>query len=226
MALKKMSMVAYSDKDFGSEVGKFDVLINPDTYRHEYSIQYTDATGTGKSRANKVFNHVGEDTVSFKIVFDGTGVVPGAPADGGTSSIRDQIEKFRKLVFQYSGEKHRPNFVKLLWGTLLFKCQLKSLSLNYTLFTPEGEPVRAEADVKFGGYNAPAAVAKGANDSSPDMSHVVTVKAGDTLPLLCHRIYGTSLPYAEVARVNGLTGFRRIEPGTQLLFPPIRTSPA
>jgi contractile injection system tube protein len=226
MALKKMSIVAYSDKEFSSEVGKYDVLINPDTYTHNYTIQYNDATGQGKNGTFTVFRRMGEETVSFTITFDGTGVVPGAPAEGGTSSIKQQIDSFRTLVFAYNGQKHRPNFVKLLWGTLLFKCQLKTLSLKYTLFTPEGEPVRAEADVLFAGYNSAADLEKDANKSSPDMSHLVTVKAGDTLPLLCYRIYGTSVPYAEVARVNRLGGFRRIEPGTQLLFPPMRSSPA
>ncbi len=226
MALKKMSLVAYSDNQFGSEAGTYDVLINPDTYTHNYSIQYNDATGQGKNGTFTQFRRMGEETVSFKITFDGTGVVPGAPAEGGSSSVKQQVDKFRYLVFKYNGERHRPNFLKLKWGTLLFKCQLKTLNLKYTLFTPEGEPVRAEADVLFSGYTSAAELEKEAKKSSPDMSHLVTVKAGDTLPLLCYRIYGTSVPYAHVARVNRLTGFRRIEPGTELLFPPIRTSPA
>ncbi len=58
------------------------------------------------------------------------------------------------------------------------------------------------------------------------MSHLITVKSGDTLPLLCHKVYGTSVHYAEVARANGLSNFRDLAPGTQLLFPPLRTQPA
>ena len=226
MALKKLRIVAFSDNKFTSVVGTYDVLINPDTYAHNYSIQYNDATGQGKNGTFTQFRRMGEETVSFKVTFDGTGVVPGAPAEGGSTNIKDQVDKFRTLIFKYNGEKHRPNFVLLKWGKLLFKCQLKTLGMKYTLFTPEGEPVRAEADVLFFGYTSPTDLEQEANKSSPDMSHLVTVKAGDTLPLLCYRIYGTSVPYPQVARVNGLTGFRRLEPGTELLFPPIRTSPA
>ncbi len=226
MALKKMSIVAYSDHTFNSEVGTYDVLINPETYSHSFSIQYNDSTGQGKNGAFTQFRRMGEETVSFKITFDGTGVVPGSPAVGGTSSVKQQIDDFRNLIFKYNGDLHRPNFVKLKWGTLLFRCQLKTLGLKFTMFTPEGAPVRAEADVLFSGYTSAAELAKEANNSSPDMSHLVTVKAGDTLPLLCYRVYGTSVPYAQVARVNRLAGFRRIEPGTQLLFPPIRTTQA
>jgi hypothetical protein len=47
------------------------------------------------------------------------------------------------------------------------------------------------------------------------------VVAGDTLPLLCFQIYQESKYYVEVARVNGLDDFRNLEPGRQILFPPL-----
>jgi hypothetical protein len=226
MALKKLSIVSYSDENFASKTGSYDLLINPDTYTHTYSIHYNDSTGLGMSSALMKFERMGEETVAFKIMFDGTGIVPGTPANGTSPSIKKTIDDFRNLIFKYQGQLHEPNYLQLTWGTLAFRCRLKTLNLKYLLFTPEGEPVRAEADVLFSGHTAPAEAAKAANPNSADMSHLVTVKAGDTLPLLCYRIYGTSLPYPQVARINGLNGFRRIEPGTELLFPPIRNSPA
>jgi nucleoid-associated protein YgaU len=226
MALKKLSIVAYSDEKYSAKTGSYDLLINPDTYTHNYSIHYNDSAAPGSPGALMKFERIGEETVSFKITFDGTGVVPGAPKEGvTTTSVKTTIDDFRNLVFKYNGRLHEPNYLKLVWGTLAFECRLKTLNLKYVLFTPEGEPVRAEADVLFSGYTAASEAAQEAKKSSADMSHLVTVKAGDTLPLLCYRIYGTSLPYAQVARVNGLTGFRRIEPGTELLFPPIRNQP-
>jgi nucleoid-associated protein YgaU len=61
-----------------------------------------------------------------------------------------------------------------------------------------------------------------ANRSSPDMSHLIEVKAGDTLPLLCYRVYRDSSYYLEVARQNKLTDFRDLKPGSKLHFPPLR----
>jgi nucleoid-associated protein YgaU len=60
-----------------------------------------------------------------------------------------------------------------------------------------------------------------ANKTSPDLSHILTVRAGDILPLMCFDVYGSSAYYPQVARVNGLTEFRQLTPGTQLLFPPL-----
>ena len=60
-----------------------------------------------------------------------------------------------------------------------------------------------------------------ANRSSPDLSHMVQVRDGDTLPLLCHRIYNDCGRYLEVAKENKLANFRSLRPGTWLRFPPL-----
>jgi len=49
----------------------------------------------------------------------------------------------------------------------------------------------------------------------------VQVRDGDTLPLLCERIYGDSRYYMAVARFNGLRQFRALTPGMALHFPPL-----
>ena len=51
-----------------------------------------------------------------------------------------------------------------------------------------------------------------------------TVKAGDTLPLMCYRIYGDPKYYLDVAEVNHLGNFRVLIPGSALVFPPIEKS--
>jgi hypothetical protein len=224
MALKKLRIDKYDGEKYGNKTGYFDLLINPDTYTHTYSIEYENSTGQGMPAALMKFKRMGEETVGFKITFDGTGVVPGTPAAPQSPSIKKDLDDFRSLVFKYQGQLHEPNYLQLTWGTLAFRCRLKTLNLKYLLFTPEGEPVRAEADVLFSGHTVPSEGAQAVKKGSADLSHLVTVKAGDTLPLLCYRIYGTSVPYAQVARINGLKSFRRIEPGTELLFPPIRNS--
>ena len=57
---------------------------------------------------------------------------------------------------------------------------------------------------------------------SPDMSRLITVKEGETLPYLCHKIYGDSRLVLQVARFNNLGGFRNIPAGTEAVFPPLK----
>jgi phage tail protein X len=224
MGLEKMKISSWSDGDFTQKMEEMPVAINPEKYSHSYKICYTDPQAQGSPGGSPKFNKVPSEVVKFELVFDATGVVPpapgtaaGSPADG----IAKQVERFRNVVFAYSGKIHSPKFLTLAWGKLFFRCRLQALDFTYTLFKPDGTPLRARANTTFIGYSDEEDLAKAANKSSPDLTHEVTVKAGDTLPLLCHRVYGSSSLYIEVARVNGLTDFRNLQVGSQLLLPPL-----
>jgi hypothetical protein len=222
--LEKMLITAYERKNFTVKVGEANVYINPEKYSHSYEICYNDVQAQGSNGGEPIFNKIPSDKVEFELVFDGTGVVP-SPVPGvipfTDDGITAQIDRLKRLIFTYNSNSHSPNFLVLAWGKLLFKGRLESLSINYTLFKPDGTPLRARAHASFAGFNDEVTLALKANKSSPDLSHVLTVKAGDTLPLMCYAVYGTSAYYAEVARANGLNGFRHVPVGTQLLFPPL-----
>ena len=228
--LEKMVITAYAKNDFTAQVGQpFTVYINPEKYAHDYQIIYNDVQAQGSPGCSPDFNRMGEELINFELVFDGTGVVPAALAGNKSTGrsftedgISSQIENFKAVVFSYNGNIHSPNYLKLVWGTLLFSCRMKSLSFNYTLFKPDGTPLRARANAVFVEYTNSVALAKEANKSSPDLSHWVKVVAGDTLPLLCYQIYGSSDYYIEVARANNLTYFSPLTVGRRLIFPPLR----
>ena len=96
------------------------------------------------------------------------------------------------------------------------------MSVQYTLFKPSGEPLRAKLTLSFVQYVSQKEESARADRKSPDLTRVVEVKAGDTLPLLCYRIYKDSSYYTQVARVNKLISFRGLKPGSRLVFPPLR----
>jgi len=41
------------------------------------------------------------------------------------------------------------------------------------------------------------------------------------LPLMCQTIYDSPAYYLQVARFNNLVDFRNLEPGTEIIFPPV-----
>lgn len=216
MALEKMSITAYTDSTYLSEGGSCTVQINPTTYKHSHKVNYDSKVAIGASGAELEFQGIPPETVSFKIYFDGTGVVDDQ------TSIQDLIDSFKEVCFNYQDELHQPNYLIVSWGTLVFKCKLTSLDLNYTLFKSDGTPLRAEADVSFEEALDGSEIAKAADNKSPDLTHEILVKEGDTLPLLCFKIYGDSSYYIEVARYNGLVSFRDLVPGTVLHLPSIK----
>ncbi len=224
-----MVVTAYSDANFNAKVGQpFTVWINPSSYTHTYAIEFRDRQAQGAAGPSAEFSKVGQDTVAFDLIFDTTGVVspPKGAAAATSDGVAGLIDNFSTLVAKVNGSIHRPNFVKLAWAQLQFQCVLQSMNVVYNLFKPDGTPLRATVSVTFLGFQSEKQLAKAANKQSPDMTHVVTVQAGDTLPSLCYRIYGSAIYYAQVAETNGLAGFRRLRPGSQLVFPPLSGSAA
>ncbi len=55
------------------------------------------------------------------------------------------------IVYKYDGSNHEPNHVRVLWGNLIFFGRLESMSVEYTLFKPGGEPLRAKIKLSFSG---------------------------------------------------------------------------
>lgn len=225
--LEKMLVKAYGDSGFNQAAGSYTVWINPAQYTHTYRVCYNDRQAQGSPGGSPDFNRTLADTIQLELVFDGTGVVPGpVPGVPSTDGVAAQVDDFRKLVFDYDGKIHSPRFLQLVWGTLLFRCRLSALEVAYTLFKPDGTPLRAKANATFVGYTDEVELARMARKSSPDLTHVRTVREGDTLPLLCWEVYGSSAWYPGVARANGLAGFRDLPVGTRLVFPPLRDAAA
>ncbi len=199
----------------------FKVLLNPTGFSHGRSISYSTEKSQGSASAEPKFSRYGAETVNIDLVIDGTGVVgQGNPMP--LPDVTTQVKKLKHIVYDFDGSEHEPSVVHLLWGTTTFYGRLKAMAVEYTLFKPSGDPLRAKVKLTFESYTTKKEEALRANRSSPDLSHVFDVDAGDTLPLLCYRVYKDSSYYPEVATFNNLTDFRDIQPGVRLHFPPLR----
>jgi nucleoid-associated protein YgaU len=221
--LKKLKVTGYKDDKFSDPVGdgEFTSLLNPEKYTFKYKIEYTDAQAQGTSTAQPKFVRALPQDLDLDFLFDRTGVIKGLDNSSGDGII-DDIEKFKKIIFDYSGDQHKPNYVKIGWGTLLFKGTLLEMSVEFKLFAPDGAPLRAVVKAKFkGSVEDDLRVAK-ENNNSPDLTHIRTVKQGDTLPLMTFKIYGDSKYYLQVAAANNIDNFRKLSAGQKIIFPPIQ----
>jgi hypothetical protein len=197
------------------------LLINPSEFKLSRRTRYAGSVPMGDTGSGRNFSRMQPARLDFSTVFDGTGVVPIPQNLSLPPEVEDQLNALNDVVYTYNGKEHEPNVVWVLWGRLSFYGRLTSFDIEYTLFRPSGAPLRAKANLSFQGYKNPQEATLEANMSSPDLSHLVVVTEGDTLPLLCHRIYGDSRYYVEVARFNGLPTFRALKPGLTLHFPPL-----
>jgi len=220
--LEKLKVVAYSDPEFNNKIadGEFSTLMNPEKYTYHYKIETDDTQAAGTSTVSPKFNKKLPENLELDFVFDRSGVINGyASSDDG---IIDDIEKFKKVILDYNGDEHKPNYLIISWGTLLFKGAMTEMNVEFKLFKPDGTPIRAIAKGKFQGFVEDNLRAAKENNKSPDLTHYRTVTEGDTLPLMSFKIYGDSKYYLEVARINNIVNFRKLKTGQKLFFPPLQ----
>lgn len=223
--LEKMLILAFESSEDAERGGKteakdyFEVLINPENYTLDYKLKFSESgQGQGTSGRQLKYEYTEPEEITFEFLFDNTGIIDGQSHD----SVIDDIKKLKQVLIEYKGDAHEPRHFKLVWGEKsIFKGRVTEVSITYKLFKPDGTPIRAVARVKFKSSIEEQIRAARENRTSPDLTHIRKVKAGDTLPLMCYRIYGDPRYYLKVAAVNGIDNFRFLKTGTELVFPPL-----
>jgi nucleoid-associated protein YgaU len=232
--LTKVEIRAFEDKTYGKEIGKFELPINPEQFSQAFKVEYDLQQAKGSQGNDPKFKFTRPEELKLDFTFDGTGVVPVSnqttQADQPRKFYKDvvgQVQAFLNVVYTMDSKTHKPNFLRLLWGNFSFgnkngfSCILKDLQINYTLFAPDGKPLRAKISATFVNYIEQVLRVREEGKKSPDVTHLRKVTAGDTLPLMTHAIYGDPSYYLQVAKVNGLVNFRRLATNADLRFPPL-----
>ncbi|MEM7510102.1 MAG: LysM peptidoglycan-binding domain-containing protein [Bacteroidota bacterium] len=230
--LEKMIIVAYEDPLYQEEVqnGTFTVQVNPESYSSKFKIEYGFHQPPGSSSQQLKFNKIKPEQMEFEFLFDKTGALPNTFSKNDLATIekeREQgikpdLQKFKDTLISYDGDIHQPYYLRLSWGSLLFKGVLLDMEIKFKLFLPSGTPLRAVATCKFECSVETERRVREENDRSPDITRMRTVKAGDTLPLLVAKLYKDPSYYIKVAQANKLVNFRNLKPGQQIVFPPVK----
>jgi hypothetical protein len=221
--LEKMKIKAF---DSEARVGKYnliEVMFNPTSYALSFGNKYVQKPSIGGKKTKPQISHAQPRTLQLDFVIDGTGVTNlGIENLLGTQTVSERISEFFQICVESQSETHQPKFLRLQWGnSLAFDCRVSNVQVSYSLFDNDGSPLRAKLSTTFIEDVPEEEGAKKTESSSPDLTHVRIVKAGDTLPLMVKEIYGSFEHVQWLARANDLDQFRKIEPGKKLLFPPL-----
>jgi hypothetical protein len=120
----------------------------------------------------------------------------------------------------------RPPTLTLSWGTFLsFRAVCSSLTVQYTMFRPDGTPTRATANLTLmqveqdpvSGSGTPARQNPTTRADRHLRSHVVT--DGDTLHSIAFKHYGDAGSWRRIAEHNGIDDPLRLARGRSLAVP-------
>jgi len=221
---KKIEILAYNDKEMteGGKTGSFTLPINPDQYSQKYEINYDAKVAPGNQGVEEKFISSAPEELKLDFVFDGTDSVYGYTHLG--KSVPQQIQEFKNVVYDLSGDIHQPRYLKVMGLGIIFPSVLKNLDITYTLFKTDGTPLRAKISATFLNFKEARRRVAEEGKNSPNLTHLRQVQGGDSLPLMVYKIYKDPRYYLEVARANNLTNFRKLTSGDQVRFPPFQTN--
>ena len=192
---------------------------NPKEYSLSKSTTWNRPTNkSAKTVTKPEFGGVGPQSVTMELFFDDW----ENPSPRLVEDIQKLINWLKPSDKSLGDNKPQPQILKFQWGsnqTLTeFHGFLKSVGVKYTMFKPDGTPVRATASVTLEEVpNEPKGTNPTSGASTGRRTHVVG--AGDSLHSIAYAEYGNPNLWRAVAVFNGIDDPLRVSTGTRLLLP-------
>jgi len=217
--LQKAKIVVHAEDKgkWGGGNGEFAFDFNPESIRVTKTVTPKDAKHAGQDAPSPQFTQGNALVLEFgEILFD--------TFEKRESVYAKHVTGLEKLITTDS-HLHRPPKVFFAWGSgwgngegqihtgLWF---VTGLDVNYTMFLPNGTPVRCTCKLTL------KEVPKDAKAKhSPDTAHVYLVARSDTLQGIAAKEYDDPSQWRRIAEANDIEDPLNLSPGRRLLIPPI-----
>lgn len=133
--IEYLTFSAFSDKE----------LIQPIKNEKGLPISYMLMLNPDSLDFKQNFDHQTPNSLSFSIIIDCTGII-----DPRRTNLVEEIKCFESILYSYNGKIQGPNFVEIKWGNhFKFDGKITNMDISYTLFKPDGTPLRAKISMKF-----------------------------------------------------------------------------
>jgi len=124
-----------------------------------------------------------------------------------------------KGLMDIDSELHAPPVCIFQWGRFVFQCIIEKVTKKFTLFLPEGIPVRATLNVTLKEYREVDIQVKELDLHSSDIIKRREVIQGDSLWAIAAKEYGDPAEWRLIAQANGISNPRQLTPGQELVIP-------
>jgi nucleoid-associated protein YgaU len=154
--------------------------------------------------------------------------------DENASSVTILTDPFYDML-KIDSDTHAPPRLNFGWGAefpggrlsdaqqrrSVFTCVVDSFTQHFTLFAPNGTPLRAKLSVGLREYKTLEQQVAALNLQSADVRKSYVVLSGDTLPKIAWQSYGDPTSWRTIADANGIIDPTALVPGTVLALPPV-----
>jgi hypothetical protein len=195
------------------------VQFNPTEYTLQKGAQIAEIAIPGIDSPILQFIRGQNEKLTLDLFFDTT-TINGMGDDA--VDVREQTNPVYQLV-KIQPKTHAPPRIRFHWGAkgISFKAIVESVQQKFTLFNPQGIPLRATLSVTFREYKTLEEQLKELNLQSSDHTKQRVVKRGDSLDRIAAEEYQDPGEWRHIADANAdvIENPRRLTPGTRLRIP-------
>lgn len=200
-------------------------MFNPKELSVEKSNQFAEVNIPGLSSPIYQFVRGNARSVSLDLFFDTyeekidvrffTDRITGWDA----GSMFSKLPNVAKGLMDIDSELHAPPICLFIWGAFVFQCIIERVSKRFTMFLPEGIPVRATLSITLKEYREVDVQVKEISFHSADLTKRWVVKQGDSLWSIAAKEYGDPADWRLIADANKMDNPRILNPGQELVIP-------
>lgn len=210
---------------------------NPTEFTLDKGVQVAEVPVPGLDAPLLQFVRGKSETMTVDLFFDTTDAGMGQNA----VSVTKQTDRIYSLT-KIEPKGHTPPICAFMWNAKFpgsnisdetggqrreaFQCIVESVKQKFTLFSPEGVPLRAVLTLTLKEYKTLHEQHWQLNLNSPDRTQAHVVARGDTLSSIAGEHYRRPSEWRRIASENGITDPRRLATGVVLDVPPIRSAGA
>jgi nucleoid-associated protein YgaU len=197
---------------------------NPEKYTHNKSVQFAEVAIPGLDAPVVQFVRGQAEKITLDLFFDTTehGIAEDA------RDVRDKTGSVYKLA-KVNGDTHAPLRCRLEWGEgkHLFWvgagkspwCVVESVNEEFTLFSPQGMPLRAKLTVTFREALTIADQLQETPRHSSDRTKFYVMRRGETLSHIAFSHFQDPGDWRVIAEANQIANPRLVQPGLRLTIP-------
>jgi nucleoid-associated protein YgaU len=220
MSLQK-AVIQIDPRDRGPNLpDRITVQFNPSEYTLSKGAQIAEIAIPGIDSPILQFVRGQNEKLTLELFFDTTRDGMGEDQVTDVRTLTDPVYQLVKI----QGNTHAPPRVRFSWGQgLSFRAIVESIQQKFTVFNPQGVPLRASLAVTFREYKTLEEQLNELNPQSSDHSKLHMVRQQDTLSRIAYEEYGDSSRWRVIADEPANAGLfaspRRLTPGTRLTVP-------
>jgi hypothetical protein len=173
------------------------------------------------------------ETLNMELFFDTT---DRGGMGNGAVSVTTETDRIYELV-KIDPNRHAPPICTFSWHSNFpgsnvsanlgnqrrnnFQCIVESVKQTFSLFSPQGVPLRAKVTLALREYKTLEEQFEQLRLNSPDRTHSHVIQRGETLAAIAARYYHNPGEWRRIAEANNLDDARRLVVGAFLTVPPV-----